>query len=106
MPMGLLLAIDVFLLTSAHEEEHVEAPSSEVVHHKIKPTTVLDYRKYKIDVYRSDQMLSYYLLERKMIKWWKELIIHPLFLAVVIAQTYTPQHTVKKNCWKFSMKIC
>lgn len=78
---------DDFFLTSAHEEELVEAPSSKVAYHKIKPTTVLDHRKCKIGVDRSDQMMSYYLLERKMIKWWKKLFVHLFGLAVVIAQT-------------------
>jgi hypothetical protein len=82
------LAIDVFLLTSAHEEEHVEALSSKVAHQKRKPTMLFEYRKYKIGVDRSDQMLTYYLFERKMIKW-KKLIIHSLALAVVIAHTCT-----------------
>jgi hypothetical protein len=59
---------DVFFLTSAHEDEIVEAPLS-----RGTPTTVLDYNKYKTGVDRSDQMLSYYSFERKMIKWWKKL---------------------------------
>jgi hypothetical protein len=38
---------DVLLLTSVHEDEVVEAPSSRGAHHKIKPTTVFNYNKYK-----------------------------------------------------------
>jgi hypothetical protein len=55
------------------------------VHHKIKPATVLDYSKCKTVVDRSDQMLSYYSFEKKMIKWWKKLFFHVFDLAVVIA---------------------
>jgi hypothetical protein len=45
----------VFFLTSAHEDETVEAPLSRGTHHEIKLTTVLDYNKYKTDVDRSDR---------------------------------------------------
>jgi len=58
---------DVFILTIAHEDVLVEAPSSRGAHRKIKPAAVLDY-KYKIGVDRSHQMLSYYSFERKTIK--------------------------------------
>jgi hypothetical protein len=51
---------DVFSLTSDHEDEVVEAPSSMGAHHKIQPTTVFDYNKYKTGVDRSEQLLSYY----------------------------------------------
>ena len=59
---------DVFILTTAHEDVLVEAPSSRWAHRKIKPAAVLDYNKYKTGVDRSDQMLSYYSFERKTIK--------------------------------------
>jgi hypothetical protein len=59
---------DVFFLTSVHEDEVVEAPSSRGAHHKIKPTTVFDYKKYKTGVDRSDQMLSYYSFARKTVE--------------------------------------
>jgi hypothetical protein len=49
--------LDVFFLTTAHENVLVQAPSSRVAHHKIKPAAVLDY-KYNVE--RSDQMLSHY----------------------------------------------
>ena len=58
---------DVFLLTTTHEDALVEAPSSRGAHRKIKPAAVLDY-KYKTGVDRSDQMLSYYSFQRKIIK--------------------------------------
>jgi len=59
---------DVFILTTAHEDVLVEAPSSRGTHRKIKLAVVLDYNKYETGVDRSDQMLSYYSFERKTIK--------------------------------------
>jgi hypothetical protein len=55
---------DVFFLTTAHENILVEAPLSRGAHHKIKPPAVLAH-KYKTDVNRSNQMLSYYSFERR-----------------------------------------
>jgi len=53
------LTVMFFFLTNAHEEEHVETPSSEVAHHKIKPATVLDCRRYKIGVDRPDDVILF-----------------------------------------------
>jgi hypothetical protein len=49
--------LDVFFLTTAHEDVIAEAPPSRGAHHKIKPAAVLDYN-YSVE--RSDQMLSHY----------------------------------------------
>jgi hypothetical protein len=46
---------------------------------------MLDYNKHKTGVDRSDQMLSYYSIERKTIIWWKKLFFHIFDLAVVNA---------------------
>jgi hypothetical protein len=64
---------DVFFLTTAYEVVLVDTPLSRGAHHTTKPAAVLDYKKYKTGVDRSDQMLSHYLFERKKIKWWKKL---------------------------------
>jgi hypothetical protein len=37
---------DIFFLTSAHEDEVVEAPMTRTAHNKIKPMTVFNYNKY------------------------------------------------------------
>jgi hypothetical protein len=79
----------------------VEAPSSRGAHHKIKPTTVFDYNKYKTGVDRSDQMLSYYSFARKTIKWWKKLFFHLFDLAVLNAHIL---HT-KTNKKKITLEI-
>jgi hypothetical protein len=87
----------VLFVTNVHEDEFVEAPLSRGAHNKIKPTTVLDYSKYKAGVDRSDQMLSYYLFARKMVKWWKKVFFHLFDLAIVsshILHTETNQNEI------------
>jgi hypothetical protein len=74
--------LDVFFLTTAHEDVLVQAPSSRGAHHKIKPAAVFDY-KYSVE--RSDKMLSHYSFERTK-KLWKKLFVHLLDLVVVNAQ--------------------
>ena len=93
------------LLTTAHEDILVEAPSSRGAHHKIKPAAVLDYNKYKTGVDRSDQMMSYYSCERKTIKWWKKLFFHLVNLVVVNAHNLHNKTSKKESRWKFSMKV-
>ena len=46
---------------------------------------MLDYSKHNTGVDRSDQMLAYYSLERKTIKWWKKLFFYLFHLVVVNA---------------------
>ena len=65
-------------------------------HHKIKPVTVLDCNKCKSVVDRSDQMLSYYLFEWKMIKWGEKLFFHLFDVAVVSAHTLHTKTSKKK----------
>jgi hypothetical protein len=85
---------DVFILTTAHEDVLLEAPSSRGAHCKIKLAAVLDYNMYKTGVDRSDQMLSYYSFERKTIKWWKKLFFNLFDPAVVSAHVL---HNKKKK---------
>ena len=56
---------------------------------------MLDY-KYKTGVDRSDQMLSYYSFERKIIKCWKKVFFHPFDLVMVNAHILHNK-TSKKN---------
>jgi len=51
---------------------------------------------------RSDQMLSYYLFERKVIKWWKKLSFRLFDLVVVIAHILHAK--TSKN--KILLEIC
>jgi hypothetical protein len=85
---------DAFFLTSAREDELVEASSLKGTHHKIKPATVLDCSKYKTGVDSSDQMLSYYSFERKMIKWWKKLFFHVFDVAAHILHAKTKEQKI------------
>ena len=87
---------DVFFLTTAHEAALVAAPSSRGAHHKMKPSAVLDYNKYKTGVDRSDQMLSYYSSGRKTIKWWKRLFFRLFDLIVVNAHILHNKTSKKK----------
>jgi hypothetical protein len=87
---------DVCFLTTVHEDVLVEV-SLRGAHHKIKPSSVLDYNMYKTGVNRSDQMLSCYSFQRKTIKWWK---IHffRLFDLVVVNAHILHNKTSKIKC--------
>lgn len=61
---------------------------------KSKPLAIVNYNKCMSGVDRHDQMLSYYLSERKTIRWYKKLFIHvvkkdPLFHANRFADSIT-----------------
>jgi hypothetical protein len=74
---------DVNILSTAHDDSMVDALASRGAHEKTKPLSTLSYNKYKIGVDKSDQLLSYYLFQRKSVKWWEKLFFHLFDLAVV-----------------------
>lgn len=43
---------------------------------KSKPECVLDYNKYMCGIDRADQMLSYYSIPRKTIRWYRKVFFH------------------------------
>jgi hypothetical protein len=47
----------------------VHIPDLSGAHKKQKPCVVMDYYKNEIGGVKSDQMLSYHLFERKLVKW-------------------------------------
>lgn len=44
----------------------------------LKPSPVLDYNKYMGGVDKGDQVIHYYSVARKSIKWYKKLFFHIL----------------------------
>lgn len=76
---------DVYMLSTAHDDDMIEVPAARGSHEKFKPSAVVDYNKFKIGVDKSDQLLAYYAFTRKSIKWWKKLFFHLFDLAIVNA---------------------
>jgi len=66
---------DVLCISAAHKmtttSEGVRCKN--LVKTKSKPDAILDYNLNKTCVDRNDQMISYYPLKRKQLKWWKKL---------------------------------
>jgi hypothetical protein len=97
---------DVYLQSTAHDDQMVETPASRGSHQKKKPSAVVDYNKYEIGVDKSDQMLSYYSFERKSVKWWKKLFFHLFDLACVNAHILHWKKCTKKfRLHKFIEKV-
>ena len=61
------------------------------------PHLVGVYNKYMNGVDRSDQMVSYYALRQKTMKWWKRLIFHVLNVAVVNSYILYKEYTGNKK---------
>jgi hypothetical protein len=56
----------------------------------------MSYKKHKIGVDKSDQLLSYYSFQRKSVKWWKKLFFHLFDLALVTAHILHQIRTKQK----------
>ena len=50
-----------------------------------KPVMIDEYNKYMGGVDKSDQLLSYYGLKHRTVKWWKRAAFHLIDLAIINA---------------------
>lgn len=65
-----------------NEMEEIENKRQQKV---LKPKPIINYNKFMSGVDRQDQMLSYYLSERKTIRWPKKLFFHILEMCLLNA---------------------
>ena len=59
-----------------------------------KPAAIDEYNKYMGGVDKGDQLLSYYGLTHRMVKWWRRAFFHLFDMAIVnayILYTISPQ---------------
>ena len=94
---------DVLCLSIAHKmtTTNVEVQCKGGVKTKSKPDTILDYNLNKTGVDRNDQMISYYPMKRKQLKWWKKLFFHMFLMAIVnayILYRETRNENQRNNC--------
>lgn len=66
---------DVLYISNKYENAMVEIENKRE-EKKSKPLAILEYNKYMSGIDHHDQMLSYYLHERKTIRWPKKLFFH------------------------------
>ena len=69
---------DVYALSTAHGNE-----VSEVM--PFKPHLIVDYNMHMNGVDRNDQLLSYYSMNRKTLKWWKKVFWRLIEMALINA---------------------
>jgi hypothetical protein len=103
---------DDVCLSAAHKmtTTNVEVCCKDGVKTKSKPDAILDYNLNKTGVNRNDQMISYYPMKMKQLKWWKKLFFHMFVMAIVnayILYRETRNENQKQNCnlASFVMKI-
>jgi len=85
------------------DEDEPEPQREEIM----MPHLVGVYNKYMNGVDRSDQMVSYYALRQKTMKWWKRLIFHVFNVAVVNAYILYKEYTgnAKMGHRQFRVKL-
>ena len=76
---------NVLCLSTAHKitTTKVEVQCKGGVKTKSKPDAILDHNLNKTGVDRNDQMISYYPMKRKQLKWWKKPFFHMFVMAIV-----------------------
>ena len=75
---------DLFVISAIHNNKCYDIPRrrSDTI---LKPKMILEYNKFMGGVDKCDQYLSYYLLRRKTIKWWKKVFFRIFEISVVNA---------------------
>lgn len=69
-------------ISTEHENEMATAINFRKVESQ-KPLPIVKYNAFMKGVDRSDQMQSYYPLERKTLRWYKKMIIHTFQMLIV-----------------------
>jgi hypothetical protein len=74
---------------------------------KLKPTVIMDYNSHMGGVDLNDQLLQYYAMSRKTMKWWKKLFFHLFNMctanAYIIWKMYSPK---KMTHHDFLVQLC
>ena len=90
---------DVLVLSTKHtpamQDVLVRVPGGRVA--KSKPMAVQEYNDYMSGVDKSDQLLQYYSMNRKTVKWWKKLFFHLVELCLINAQKLYNMHLIKSK---------
>ena len=81
---------DVFMLSTMHKPQlqHTRGRYEE----KNKPEAVIEYIQNMAGVDQSDQMISYFPMHRKSLKWWKKPFFHLLTLCTIQTMILLNKH--------------
>ena len=102
---------DVHMITTIHNAEYSVTnkpgrPNNQPI---LKPTCVVDYCKHMGGVDLSDQILQYYDVLRRCVKWWKKLFFHLLNLMLVnwykLYRKFGPDGQSKRSHVKYRCDI-
>lgn len=73
---------------------------------KSKPWPLVNYNKYMSGVDRQDQMLSYYLSERKTLRWYKKLFIHVVEMMIINSHALYNKYSGERiSLYEFRLSI-
>ena len=95
----------VFTISTIHSAKMVNVKHNfrgEIVQ---KPRPVVDYTKHMFGVDLSDQLLAYYSLLRKSVKWWRKLAIHLVNLAILNAYIVYKKANPGKSHVQFRLEL-
>ncbi|XP_045459223.1 piggyBac transposable element-derived protein 4-like [Melitaea cinxia] len=96
----------VLYLSTEHDDEMLETTSKRgsVV---LKPSAIVHYNNFMSGIDLQDQMLSYYPIQRKTLRWYKKLFIHMLQMSLSNAwHLYNKYSSVDKlNLYDFRLKL-
>jgi hypothetical protein len=91
---------DVYTLSTMHK------PNLQLVQAryelKRKPVPVIEYIQHMAGVDKSDQLIAYFPMRRKSVKWWKKPFFHMMTMVIIqtqiILNKHRSQHGLRKKC--------
>ena len=87
---------DITLLSTKHDATMSLTTTGTVNKNRLKPTVIIDYNTHMGGVDNHDQLLQYYQLTRKTMKWWKKLFFHIMNMCTANAFLLWKSYGTKK----------
>ena len=92
---------EVFTLSTMHRPELERAQCR--YEDKMKPKAVIEYIKHMAGVDMSDQLISYFPMHRRQMKWWKKPFFHLLTLCIIQTMIVFNKHRRQFGRKRFSL---
>lgn len=96
---------EVLYISTEFENEivNVQNKRKEIIS---KPLPLVNYNKYMSGIDRHDQMLSYYLSERKTLRWYKKLFMHIIEIMLINSHAlYNKYSGEKMPLYEFRLSV-
>lgn len=104
MVLWLANGVTVMDLSTEHENTMVNFIDKQNCS-KQKPLPIIKYNAFMSGVDRADQMMVYYPIERKTVRWYKKLFVHVLHMILLNSHALYNMYRPKMSFYDFRLAV-